>query len=447
MRNDEKLILKTIQEKITKMKNEAVNVKQKTNNISILNYKNDNSNLMLSNENNDSLTTDKNSLKDLQHFLVIEDSEQIKSNKNKYKKKEFLSLSDNFKINKMLTPTKKKPIKRIVIKNPSCSSDINNSLPKLNMHKKCYKRNDFYCIDGNFSFNNKYYSDLLSLLDNKNDNNISNEKNDMENVDIKIKKLAKDLKLFPNDKYDNDKSIYNGLNKNIDEGNDHLLPAIVSYENSPKSNNCPNAPPRLYSGIVLSESEKLVMKKNLNKLNTNKLNIKKLNVPSFLSNKHQIKGKEFSSLSQMKKDNFLYNNIFRNFDEKKYPSILKRYINNKINICYAENEKQFENRIIQMNENNRKMGKSVFFKLGKGEVENKADSLQSKVEFIRKIVDHAYSDIMICRIKKKNDMEIKIIKEKSSEKLRKERELKEKLKLQKYYKSFLLHDSIKIQKI
>jgi hypothetical protein len=347
-----------------------------------------------------------------------------------------------------MSPTKKRPIKKIIIKNQSFSLDSYNSLPKLNTLKKYCKRNDFYCIGGNISFNNnQYYSDLFNYKDNKNDNNITNEQIDMESADIKIKKLAKDLNLFQNDKKDKIISFNKILNNNVDEGNNNILPIINndnSYNNSPKRKarvfSGTNSP-RLYSGIVISDSEKLILRKNLNNLK-----IDNLSFPSFLNNRFKIK-KESTPLSQKEKDSFLYKNIFHYFDEKKYPTILKKYINNKINLCYAENEKQFENKIIQMNENNKKKGKSVIFKLGKGEAENKADSLQGRIEFIKKVVDYAYSDIMIHKIKSKSYMEKRGIKEKNLEQLKKERELKEKLRLKKYYKDCLLHDSIKIQKI
>ena len=137
-----------------------------------------------------------------------------------------------------------------------------------------------------------------------------------------------------------------------------------------------------------------------------------------------------SPLYNKERDNFLYKNIFYYFNNKKYPKIMKKFLNNKMNICYAENEKQFEKRIIQINEINRKRGKTIH-KISKGETEQRAASLQHRVEFIKKIFDYAYPNILIYKIKNKNNMEKREIKENNLKNLLKEKELKEKLKMNK----------------
>jgi hypothetical protein len=100
MYNEENL-LKNIQEKISKMREEALNYKKNSNNISIPNYKKVDPHLIC-NRNIDSLTGDNNGLKDLKYFSMEDNSEKMKIKKIKYKKNEVLSLSDNFKINNII---------------------------------------------------------------------------------------------------------------------------------------------------------------------------------------------------------------------------------------------------------------------------------------------------------------------------------------------------------
>ena len=153
-----------------------------------------------------------------------------------------------------------------------------------------------------------------------------------------------------------------------------------------------------------------------------------------------------SPICQKARDIFLYKKIFYYFNGKKTPKIMQKFINNKLNICYAENEKQFDKKIILINEDNSRKGKARYHKVGKAETEKRAASLQHRVEFIKKIFDYAYPDILICRIKNKCEMDKREIKENYRKIQLKKRELEQKSRIKKYKKS-LLHDSIIINKL
>ena len=372
------------------------------------------------------------------------ENKSVDANLNQFnliQKNVFLHLNE-YNNNNILTPKINKQ-KKLLIKNKS----VNIIMPKLNLLKKNISKdeNRFYYLGRDFSFNNKYYSDLI------NENYKSNEKEDMESADIKIEQLAKDLNLFQNKKiYNNFRLNFDSLNKNKiseDEYN-NILPAINSdntnivHSNSQSRLSSGTPRSRLYSGKFTNHTEIYGNNRYLNKPKVNRLSS-----PSFLIERYNIEGTNvMSPLCEKAREIFLYKKIFYYFGGKKIPKIMKKFINNKYNLCYAENEKQFEKKLIGINESNRKKGKLVYHKVGKAETEERAASLQHRVEFIKKIFDYAYPDILIYKIKNKSEMDKKEIKENKLKMLNRARELKEKLKI-KRYKNSLVHDSIIIKKI
>ena len=359
-------------------------------------------------------------------------------------KKVFLHLSENFSKEKILSPKIKRP-QKLIIKNKSFNLD-SNILPKLNLKKKNINKNGIYYIGGDLSLNNKYISDLIS----ENSKN-SEEKTDMETVDIRIEQLAKDINLFQNErKYrrisiNNNSSIKNSIS---DDEYKNILPIINSdnisnkYSNSQSRISSGNPRSRLYSGKLTNYTELFGSNKYLNKQK-----ISRIISPSLLSDRYNIVGTNvMSPICQRARDIFLYKKIFYYFSSKKAPKIMTKFINNKLNICYAENEKQFQKKLMQINIDNKRRGKAVYHKVGKAETEKKAASLQHRVEFIKKIFDYAYPDILICKIKNKCDMDKREIKENKLKILMKKRELEEKLRIKKYKKS-LFHNSMIIKKV
>ena len=414
----------------------------KTNNI------NQNNNFsLLSRNNKRKILTNSAKIRNLENKSIGVNLNRINQNINKSNQKSaFIHLSANFvKRNNLLTPKMIRP-RNMLIKNKSFNVGNNLQLPKLNLKKTNINNNGIYYIGGDFSYNNKYFSDLI----NKNDNNKCDEKTDMETVDIKIEQIAKDINLFQNErKYRNYSLNYDSSNKNnfLDDEYNNILPLIKSDNstnlNSRSISRISSGIPRsrLYSGKFANNTDILDSNENLNKKRFNRI-ISPFNI----SERFNIVGTNvMSPICQKARDIFLYKKIFYYFAGKKVPHVMKKFINNKLNICYADNEKQFEKKLIQINEENKRKGKFVYHKVGKAETEKKAVSMQKRVEFIKKIFDYAYPDLIICKIKNKSDMDKREIRENKIRLLKKQMELKEKLKIKKYKSN--LHDSIIIKKI
>ena len=341
------------------------------------------------------LLTNSAKIRNLENKSIEVDLNRININKNySNQKSAFIHLSANFiKKNNILTP-KIKRSRNMLIKNKSFNIGNNIILPKLNLKKRNINNNGIYYIGGDFSYNNKYFGDIIN--ENKNDNNKSDEKADMKTVDIKIEQLAKDINLFQNERKNRNYSLnYDSMNKNNFSDNEYnnILPLIKS-DNSTNLNS--KSISRISSGIPRSRlfSGKLSYNTDILDSKTNKnINKKKFNrliSPSNIAERFNIVGTNvMSPICQKARDIFLYKKIFYYFGGKKVPKVMKKFINNKINICYADNEKQFEQKLIQINEENKRKGKFVYHKIGKGETEKRAASLQKRVEFIKKIFDYA----------------------------------------------------------
>ena len=367
----------------------------------------------------------------------------------------------NIKLNKKninLSPRIKKINKAVIknIHNLNLENNKNNSYGNFDTKNESRNNQGAYYMGVDLPENNRYFSDLIYQDELKNVNDTNKEKEDMETVDNKIYQLAKDLKLFQNNKYnrsmDLKKNYSNGdllcNKKSLDEGYINLLPKINSLNSvNISSNFSPRI--RVPSGIQSAReysSKRISDSYNINPINNflYRKKINRLNSPrNFISKRNII-----SPLSKKEKDNFLYNKIFAYFGPKKMPNIMKRYLDNKLNICYAEDEKQFEKKIIEINENNRIKGKSVNHKIGKSESELRASSLQKKIEFIKQVCDYAYPDIVINKIKYKSDFDKRIIKENALNKLIKEKKiLNKKIKANSYIRNIWIQNSVNIQRV
>ena len=368
----------------------------------------------------------------------------------------------NIKLNEkniILSPRKKKTNKTIIknLHNLNLENNIDNSYDNFGIKNKGRNSQSqgAYYIGIDLPENNRYFSDLIFQDELKNANDINKEKEDMESVDNKIYQLAKDLKLFQNNRYNRNmnfkKNYSNGdflcQKKSLDEGYINLLPKINSLNSVNISSNL-SPRTRVPSGV---QSAREHSSKDINDsyhfTPINKFfypkRINRLNSPrNFI-----IKSNIISPLSKKEKDNFLYNKIFAYFGPKKMPNIMKRFLDNKLNICYAEDEKQFEKKIIEINENNRIKGKSVNHKIGKSESELRASSLQKKIEFIRQVCDYVYPDIVINKIKCTSNFDKRIIKENALNKLIKEKKiLNKKVKANSYIKNIWIQNNVNTQR-
>ena len=141
--------------------------------------------------------------------------------------------------------------------------------------------------------------------------------------------------------------------------------------------------------------------KNIKKDNKeNKL--KDENLLIFLIDKFNIKGTNILSPFCLKaRDENLYKRIFYSYFRK--PEIVKKKgIDNKLNIIYAENEEKFKKKIKIMNEKLKKEGKKEINSIFPNSIENKVALIKHKIKFMKKIVDYAYPEMVLTRIREVN---------------------------------------------
>ena len=143
-------------------------------------------------------------------------------------------------------------------------------------------------------------------------------------------------------------------------------------------------------------------------------------------------------MNDKSKDIFLFKKIFYFCEPKCKTKVKNKSFDNKLNLLYAENEKQFEEKIS-------KQGKIL--NLGKTDLENKISDIKHKVKFMKKIFDYAFPDILIYRIKNKSKLNKSEIEEKNMSKIIKQNDLKEKLRNKLISKQNNLLKSIKIEKL
>ena len=276
----------------------------------------------------------------------------------------------------------------------------------------------------------------------KNNQEYSNEKN-VENNEKRIEQLAKDLNLLQNDKlfpiinFRKNKSY---SNKNLLLNNVNISELNNTFSYNPNSKMSTRAQsPRNSSGKKIN---------NFNKSIINKFNFDKNKIHDILNKKESnlniISPKEYinkgtnlhSPLCDKSKEMLLYKKIFYFFDKNNQTKIKNKSFDNAFNLCYAENEKQFDEKI----------SKHVkIFKLRKIDIDNRIDHINHSVKFIKKIFDYAFPDILINRIKNKTKMDKSQIQEKDFKKLIQQKDFKEKLK--KISKQNHLLESLKIEKL
>ena len=424
-------------------------------------------------------------LSKLRNYLYNDKSP--KEQKKVKEKNPILHLSANFEDNKdnINISFHNKILKKIRFKNPYFDIGDNNPINDINLNlgKRLKSGRVFHNFGANFLSKNKYFSDFVNSEMNKDEENKKCEKKDWENVedtdkeidkedekicnednmenkDIKIEKLAKELNLFQNDSH-----FYNlNLKKNNSFAN--LIKNLkLPEENINRMNNInENVSPisRISTRIPSSRiNSGKIINNNYNNVNINRLNFDKYKINNIIDNtnkkneslqsneyEYYIEGTNIlSPFCEKARDLFLYKKIFYYFGQKKIPKIMKRFLNNKLNICYAENEEQFDEKIRKQNLEKIQKGVGKILPVGKSEQEQKSDSICHKVGFIKKVFDYAYPDILIYKIKRKSKMQKNKIKENSLKNLLNKKDLNDELKRKFNLKKYRLLNSIKIEKI
>ena len=251
--------------------------------------------------------------------------------------------------------------------------------------KKSNKYSNYY-ISGNL-FHNDYISDFITgkykiICKDKNDVQIEQ----MKDTDNKIEELVKSLNIYPNktlNKSQSQKLIE--TEKTID--NDKINIKLIN-ENSNNNN--------------INETDTL---KKQNIKNSFKNSLPKKKAEKFL-----IKGTNIiSPFCDFARDHYLYKKIFY-YSEKKKNLKSDYCLDNKLNIIYSENEKQYKQNLIKLNEIYKKLGRNKVYNLEPSESENKLRGLKKRVEFMKRIVDYTYPNMVLTKIREQD----KIIYEKNS---------------------------------
>ena len=201
------------------------------------------------------------------------------------------------------------------------------------------------------------------------------------------KKLEKKKKIKL--KKNNINSLIESNNKKINEVN--FIPSLLLFNTSkiPNKNILNNLGDDKKAKIKSNEKMKL-------------LNEKDKNLPIYLREKYNIKGTNIISPFCIKaRDESLYKRIFYTYFQK--PIIAKKKgIDNKLNIIYDENEEKFNKKIKRINEKLKKEGKKEKNGRFPNSVEYKLAKIEHKIKFIKKIVDYAYPEMVLTKLREEN---------------------------------------------
>ena len=240
--------------------------------------------------------------------------------------------------------------------NSNEDSKNNNLASKLYNHNSNLKRYYNYYLTSNLLKRNKYISDIVSG---------ENNQQKMEETDDKIDGMIKYLR------------IYHNLNKN-------------------KINKMSNSMSQRYT-IDCDKKDKnntIIINKNTTQETNNIKTINKKDTTNLLSQdaKHL-------------KDLYLYKKIFFYSDKKKSVRSDKG-LDNKLNIIYSENEKQYLKNISKLNAIYKKLGKKKIYNIELSQSEKKVNALRKKVDFLKRVVDYTYPDMFLTKIKEQDKTQI-----------------------------------------
>ena len=223
----------------------------------------------------------------------------------------------------------------------SKTNSLKIKYPKVSSKIKRY--NDYY-IASNL-LKNKYISDLV---DDKQSQQI------MEKTDDKIDDMIKYLNIYQNIKLEKIKKLPKSMTQRI------------ILDSKPTTN---------------TTNDKNIKEKDKIRLMTKKCSANLL-----------------SPSKQISKDMYLYKKIFYYSDKKKTIRTEKE-LDNKLNIIYSENEDQYIKNINKLNEIYKLLGKKKIYNIELSQSENKVKNLQKKVEFMKRIVDYTYPNMVLTKIK------------------------------------------------
>ena len=271
-----------------------------------------------------------------------------------------------------------------------CNSTLSTSNNKINTNKI---KNKFIQCNTINTFNDDNYKSLNKLLNIK--------KNDKE-----IEKLAKDLKLSLNVDEKRQKTrcgcgnlitlkngFFNGVNLVM-----NYSPIKDKFENE-KSWTINNNLNEIKSNAKNNNENNINKIDYLKSIISDNYNFVPKNLPMFLREKFNIKGTTILSPFCIEaRDDFLFKKLLHDKEKK---NILKRkeVIDNKLNIFYAENQNQYDKNILNHNLKLKRKGRQVFHKVGPSQTEMRLTRIKSKMNFMKKIIDYAYPNMVLARVR------------------------------------------------
>ena len=263
----------------------------------------------------------------------------MKMKKNKFNKSLSTNENKTLKISIKDKPYNKMPIS---IKYPTVLNlnDIDNSNSRYNLNKNIMKR--FYYKNPQFLSSSNLQKQINILL-----TNINNKDN------------------------------YHTITRNESSNSIKKLPKIKSLNNLEKSENT----------SIDTPSPNRYQKNNFN---TN-ISINKFpNISKSDSN-------SYCDFNKQKKDvDYIYKSIFTKsplFKEK------IKFIDNKLNIVYCQNEAQYKFIMEKRNKLLKNKGTVLKFEEDSEKIKGRVDDIKSKIKFIKNIMDYSYPGFMLTKIK------------------------------------------------
>lgn len=272
-----------------------------------------------------------------------------------------------------------KNIKSATIKSPEYKKKIIYPI-KLKQDKMIYTGISFYrnntknlrrnysayYIKSDLNLGQNYISDLMIQSNEINNNSKISE------IEQKISKLSKTLNLFPSKSNNSFK-----LSRSF---------SSLSYKNDIK--------PKIKNSNIEKNSY------NKNNAENKNFNYEKILLPDFLKNEFNIMGTDILSPFCIRaRDSFILKKFDQYFTIKNNLKSDKKYINNKLNIIYAENEEAYNKKLSLINKKLNKQGKTDKYHIGLTPTEKLLRDIEKKVTFMRNIIEYAYPNTALMRLR------------------------------------------------
>ncbi len=295
---------------------------------------------------------------------------------------------------------------------------------KTQDNKEQDNKSKAYYLAGELPFRDKY------IIETKDYNNTSNNNNKNDN-DTRNKKLYNNRnELFQCDSFHRNIYSYNVLKDKMlnmrkkDKKIEKLAKKLaikLNLEDSKKNNHtkcgCGNLitlKNGFFNGVNLVMNYSPIREKKTSNKETNTgenigdneaeviysngYNFIPTNLPLFLRDKCHIKGTTvLSPFCIEARDEFLFKKIFYNGEKERLKN--RDVIDNKFNIIYAENQKQYDKSLMKFNEKLKAKGRRILHEVGPTPIEGKLNIIKNKMNFMKKIVDYAYPNMVLARVR------------------------------------------------